>query len=158
MKEIDQMSLPELRVLAVETDSLNVLWAIMDNCKGDAHAIQKIIENPLARFDTNLVRMAYQQGDIRVKATIARHVADDELINESVESDDRQIRSAAALNPNIHLMWLAKLTHDPVWAVRVSTLSNPQINQEMLEYMSDDLNFTVRNIAREILRKMQEQK
>lgn len=157
-KEIDQMSLPELRMLAIETDSIEVLWKIMENCKGDAHTIQKIIENPLTRFDFKLVRIAYEQGDSRVQATIARHTADEELIIKSAEANNREIRCATALNPNIPMMTFVKLTHDYLWVVRASALSNKKINKYILEDMSDDDNFTVRNIARRMLSEMRNSK
>lgn len=155
MKEISQMSLAELRVLATETKSLEELWKIMNNCKDDAHTIQKIIENPCARFDSKLIRLAYDRGDVRVQITIARHTSDQSIIDEAAISSNRSVRCNAALNPHIHMNTLLRLSKDTWWGVRASVLSNDTITYELVRNICDnDPDISVRNLAREMLDKM----
>ena len=123
MKKISQMSLPELRTLALETDKLDVLWDIMTNCKDDPCTIQNIVSNPLTRFNAKLVRMAYDKGDTRVQITIARHTVDSSIIDDAACSDNRSVRANAALNPNINLPTLIRLSQDSWWGVRVNAFS-----------------------------------
>lgn len=155
MKEISQMSLAELRVLAAETKSLEELWKIMNNCKDDAHTIQKIIENPCTRFDSKLIRMAYDKGDARVQITIARHTTDQSIIDEAAISSNRSVRCNAALNPHILMDTLLRLSKDTWWGVRASVLSNDTITYELVRNICDnDPDISVRNLAREMLDKM----
>lgn len=155
MKEISQMSLAELRVLAAETKSLEELWKIMNNCKDDAHTIQKIIENPCTRFDSKLIRMAYDKGDARVQITIARHTTDQSIIDEAAISSNRSVRCNAALNPHIHMDTLLRLSKDTWWGVRASVLSNDTITHELVRNICDnDSDISMRNLAREMLDKM----
>lgn len=155
MKKISQMSLPELRTLALETDKLDVLWDIMTNCKDDPCTIQNIVSNPLTRFNAKLVRMAYDKGDTRVQITIARHTVDSSIIDDAACSDNRSVRANAALNPNINLPTLIRLSQDSWWGVRASLLSNEKITREFVRTIYDnDSDFTIRTLARELLDKM----
>ena len=155
MKKISQMSLPELRTLALETDKLDVLWDIMTNCKDDPCTIQNIVSNPLTRFNAKLVRMAYDKGDTRVQITIARHTVDQSIINEAAISSDRSVRCSAALNPNISMETMKNLSKDTWWGVRASLLSNEKITREFVRTIYDnDSDFTIRTLARELLDKM----
>lgn len=152
--DYSQLPLSELRERAAETESLEELWTIFENCKGDAHTIQKIIENPYARHDPQLVREAYDCGDDRIRTTIARNTADESIINKAIHAD-RTVRMSVALNPNISMENLILLSKDLWWGVRVSVLSNARVTHEIVwNVYQNDSDFVVRNLARNILDKM----
>lgn len=153
--DYNKLPLAELRDRAVETENLEELWAIMENCKDDAHTIQKIIENPCTRYDPKLIRLAYDKGDARVQITIARHTVDQSIINEAAISSNRSVRCSAALNPNISMETMKNLSKDTWWGVRASLLSNEKITREFVRTIYDnDSDFTIRTLARELLDKM----
>ena len=151
--DYSKLPLVELRERAVETECLEELWSILENCKGDAHTIQKIIENPYAS-DPQLICRAYDEGDNRVKSTLARDTAVEYVIELAIHSDNRALRSAVALNPYIGQNSLNRLLHDPLWCVRVSALSNTNTTRGMvLDMAHNDVNPNVRNLAYEVLKK-----
>lgn len=152
MNGIGKMSISAMRMLAVNTNSVQTLWSVLRASEGDIYILQNIADNPVSCNDPALLLEVYKGGDDVLRASIVDKTSDKNLIDTAASSEDVVERVAAAKNANIRFETLEKLAEDSWWGVRLSVLDNPKVTFKMVKLLSTDEHRLVRNRALSILK------